>query len=118
MKDYKIEVLSHGACLDEVGSHIYKVDTYTLRLDYAALNDFQMSQAYNGPWEEDFESQGAYLFQKEIKTKAREQWLKDAVRAAGLPFEAVSCRIGQIQGEFFALVHIEKIMQIEKGEKT
>ena len=45
MKDYKIEVLSHGACLDEVGSHIYKVDTYTLRLDYAALNDFQMSQA-------------------------------------------------------------------------
>ena len=118
MKDYKIEVLSHGACLDEVGSHIYKVDTYTLRLDWEALNDFQMSQVYYGPWEEVFESQEAYLLQRETKTKAREQWLKDAVRAVGLPFEAASCRIGQIQGEFFALVHIEKIMQIEKGAKS
>ena len=118
MKNYKIEVLSHGACLDEVGGFLFKVDTYTLRLDYVALNDFQMSQVYDGSREEELGSQGADLFEEEKTRKARELWLQDAITAVGLPFEAVSCRIGQIYGEFFALVHIEKIMQIEKGERT
>lgn len=109
MKEYKIEVLSRGGCIDQEGGSIYQIDTYSLRLSPEALNDYIHSGATEGNWEDDFDSYEAYAAQIEAKIKTRDQWKLDIARAIGLTGAPGKIALKQIMSEFFAVVHIQKI---------
>ena len=111
MKDYNIQIMSHGSCIDRDSSldKVFQIDTFTLRLDSKALSDYVASQPIHADhWEEDYETWDAFEIDRKRRNDLRKAWNDCMLNAIGVSWRD-GYRFTQITAEFFAVAHISKV---------
>ena len=107
--EFSIQIISSGAFLDNDPGYrgkVYLVETFVIRLNHIALNEWLLVQArnYRDHYETEQEWQD-YLAQKEIQLQA----FNDKVAAAvGCDPSAGSITITQALSEIFTVVNIQE----------
>lgn len=110
LKDgFEVQLLAKGSFIDSATGNdkAYLVETYTIRLNYVALNDWLLSQTSN--CRECYETDGEWEAHKADYKARRETWNKRVVSALGIDPEAKGVNIAQVVSEVFTVVHIQEL---------
>ncbi len=110
-QDFKVEVLSRGSCIDRDGGKVFQIDTFTLRLNHVALNEYLLSEMMNSRKCYSNDELGMALWRDHrIKMVARRKtWKAKMLEALRIGPSDSSMVIKQIQAEFFGAVWIRDV---------
>ena len=106
---FEVQLLSKGSFIDDATGtdKLYLVETYTVRLNYVALNEWILSKCLNQRecYETDEEWE-AHVAEYKVK---RSLWNGKVTDALDIDPETGSVSITQAQSEIFAVVHIRSL---------
>lgn len=110
-----VEVIAHGKILDRIddpGSgvrKIYVIDTWSLRLNRRAVQDWNYAARQTTP--EDFENEAAFLADRAERERLLDEWAREL--CADLGFRPEGVTVQHVVSEFFSAVRIAKIAELQ-----
>lgn len=106
---FAIQVVARGSYIDDgVGNgKSYLINTYVIRLNHVALNDWILSEVKNSP--DVFNSLGEWENHKAKYKVRRETWNNKIIDSLGIDGYTGSVCITQSQSEVFTVVRIREL---------
>ena len=103
---FAIQVVAKGFYIDDgVGNgKSYLINTYVIRLNHVALNDWILSEIMSSP--DAFEGREKWEEHKARYKTRRETWNAKIIDSLGIDSHTGSICISQSQSEVFTVVHI------------
>ena len=106
--EFELQVIANGGFTDDgTGAGVFTVETYTLRLNHVALNDYLLSGVNN--CRDCYNTDGEWEAHKSEYKARREAWRQKVISTLGIDPDAGSVKITQAQSEVFIVVHIRKV---------
>ena len=108
--EFLVQVISRGSFVDTPGGRPpqrYLIHTWTLRLNWYALNSYYDGMSRNPP--ECYETEAEYQEYKAEKDAKQAAWERQLLEAIGLGSVEKGYSIGQIVSEIFGVTYMEKI---------
>lgn len=109
--EFSVQLVAKGAFVDEAaGERPYLIETYTLRLNHVALNDWILSECFNTRdcYEDGAAGDAQWAAHKAERTKRRETWRNQILEALEIDPCTGGITITQCQSEVFSVVHIRE----------
>lgn len=110
--EFAVEVLSRGSFIDtSFPEKVYRVETMTLRLNWVAMNEYNIYPVMD---REDFDTDEEWNEYEVKRMDAQQEWRENLLRAIGL--DGCDCvYVRQVITEIFALCRMTELTSVRKA---
>lgn len=111
--EFAVEVLSRGSFVDaSYPEKVYQVETMTLRLNWVAMNEYNIYPVMD---REDFDTDVEYSDYLTELAKERLKWRENLIQAIGLDESQGTIYITKVISEIFAVCQMTELKSVWKA---